>query len=613
MERETLHLIIHIAAAVAVACVGGIVAARLRQSVIVGYLLAGILIGPFTPGFIGDLHHISAMAEIGVIFLMFVLGVEFKLGQLGPLRAVALVGTTIQVSVIALTGFALGRAMGWSVHAALYLGGILSISSTMVILKTLLERGELNETHGRLMLAMLIVQDLLVVVMIVTLAALHAPGQNQFAALGMALAKASVFVAATVMLGTRVVPRLLWHVAATRSEELFALAVVAVALGTGLGSHHFGLSVALGAFLAGLMVGETEFNHRIVAQVIPFRDVFASLFFVSVGMMIDPRFVVTHIVPVAVIVVLMMALKFVVSTAVVLPFGYTGRTAVAVGVGMIQIGEFSFMLAKQGLDAKVLTEAQYTLVLCVAVLSILITPGALHQMERLDRALARLPLMSSLFGPHIEPLPLEQAETVRDHAIVVGHGRVGGRITEALRRHNIAVIVIERDHNLTAALRKRGVPAVCGDAVYPSVVAHAHPERARVLVGCLPDVGVTRTVIENARALNPHLDIVARVTRQDEVAALRAMGAREVVEPEFEGSLELLRHTFKAYDIADETVRAELDEMRVGMQCSTEGGLNHATGHASRRADFDRVAHHVRRRESGSGTVRAVEPTCRRR
>ncbi|MCS6859094.1 MAG: cation:proton antiporter [Abditibacteriales bacterium] len=567
MEQETLHLIVNIVVAVTVACLGGIVAVRLRQSVIVGYLLAGILIGPFTPGVIGDLHRISAMAEIGVIFLMFVLGVEFNLGQLGPLRAVALVGTTLQVSLIALAGFGLGRAMGWNVHAALYLGGILSISSTMVILKTLLDRGELNETHGRLMLAMLIVQDLLVVVMIVALAALHAPGRDQFITLGMAMAKASVFVIATVLLGTRVVPRLLWHVAQTRSDELFALAVVTIALGTGLVSHHFGLSVALGAFLAGLMVGETEFNHRIVAQVIPFRDVFASLFFVSVGMMIDPRFVVTHIASVAIVVVLMIALKFVVSVAVVLPFGYTGRTAVAVGAGMTQIGEFSFMLAKQGLDAQVLTEAQYTLVLCAAVLSILLTPGALKQTERIDRALTRLPLLRALFGPHIEPLPLEQVDRLRDHVIVVGHGRVGGRITEALRRHHIPVTVIERDHNLTTALRQRGVPAVCGDAVYPSVVAHAHPERARVLVGCLPDFGVTQAVIENARALNPQLDIVARVTRQDEVAALCAMGAREVVEPEFEGSLELLRHTFQAYGITDEMVRAELDAMRAAMQC----------------------------------------------
>jgi CPA2 family monovalent cation:H+ antiporter-2 len=229
---------------------------------------------------------------------------------------------------------------------------------------------------------------------------------------------------------------------------------------------------------------------------------------------------------------------------------------------------FHFMLAKQGLDAGALTDAQYTLVLCVAGVSIFITPAMLQQIDRLDHTLARLPWLGSRFGPQIQGLSLEEEEKLRDHGIIVGHGRVGERVAEALRRHHIPVVIIERDHNVTAKLRRQGIPAICGDAVYAQVLVHAHPERARVLIGCLPDFRATQTVIANARAANPDLDIVARVTRQEEIAVLCALGAREAVEPEFEGSLELLRHTFKVFGLPEETVQAELSAMRQQMQCA---------------------------------------------
>jgi len=295
----------------------------------------------------------------------------------------------------------------------------------MVIIKALMDQGDANSTHGRVILAMLIVQDLFVVAMMIVLDFLQSPSEHLIIGIIAASGKAIDFVAATVILGTRVVPRLLWLAAQTRSEELFSLAVVTIVMGTALTGHHFGLSPALGAFLAGLMVGETEFNHRIVSQSVPFRDVFVSLFFVSVGMMIDPRFVASNAIILLILAVAMVLLKFLTSTAVVLPFGYTGRTAVAVGLGMTQIGEFSFMLAKQGMDAGALSETQYTLVLGAAVVTIILTPLALEQTTLVDSALARVPGMRRWFGPHIEPLIFEDTAPLKNHVIVLGHGRVG--------------------------------------------------------------------------------------------------------------------------------------------------------------------------------------------
>ena len=386
MSHE-MHLILNVAIAVTIALAGGLVAHWLRQSVVVGYLLAGVVIGPFTPGFIGDREQIAALAEVGVIFLMFALGIEFSLKELARVRGVALLGTTVQLLLTMAAGLGLGALLGWPLTRGLFFGGVIAISSTMVILKTLLDRGEVAASHGRVLLGMLIVQDLAVVVLIVLLPKLAAGAGVAAGDLVATLVKAVAFIAATLFLGARVVPRLMAYVERLGSAELFLLAAVALALGTATASGLLGLSPALGAFMGGLMLTETEFDHRVIAEVVPMRNLFATLFFVSVGMLIDPAFIARNL-PAVLGLALFIALAKALATLVaILPFRLGGKTTVFTALGMTQIGEFSYVLARAGREVGALSETLNGLILTSSLLTIILTPGAFRIAPRVAAAL----------------------------------------------------------------------------------------------------------------------------------------------------------------------------------------------------------------------------------
>ncbi len=546
---EELHLILNVAIAVGIALAGGLIAYRLRQSVIVGYLIAGMAIGPFTPGFIGDREEISGLAEVGVIFLMFALGIEFSLKELAKVKGVAIIGTAIQVLLTMAAGAGLGLLLGWPWNQGLFFGGIIAISSTMVILKTLLDRGEITAPHGRILLSMLIVQDLAVVVLIVLLPRLASGSDAALQDLLLMLVRASAFIAATVFLGARVVPRLMARVERLHSPELFLLTAVLLALGTASVSALLGLSAALGAFMGGLMLTETEFDHRVVAEVVPMRNLFATLFFVSVGMLIDPLFIVRNLPAVIGLSIFIMLTKALITMLAVLPFHLGGKTTVFTSLGMIQIGEFSYVLAHTGREVGAISSTLNSLVLTSSVVTIIFTPAAFWIAPRLSNSLSRAPLVGDFFAPHAAMYARE--DLLENHAIVVGYGRVGRLVSRGLKRTGMPVLVIESDLHLVRDLRARGVPAVYGDASYMSILEAAHVERARLIVVALPDSGATRVVVLNARRANPTVPILVRLSREEDEEVLLRTGATTVIAPERAGGILLLEESARVLHVPD--------------------------------------------------------------
>lgn len=547
MSQE-LHLIQNVAIAVTVALIGGLLAHRLRQSVIVGYLVAGMAIGPFTPGFIGDRQNITALAEVGVIFLMFALGIEFSLKELARVKGVALIGTLVQVGLTIAACASLGLLLGWSVTQGLFFGGVIAISSTMVILKTLLDRGEVASSHGRVLLGMLIVQDLIVVVLIVLMPVLLAGRDASLPDIGVLVVKAGAFIAGTIFLGTRVVPPLMARVERLGSPELFLLTAIGLALGTATASAFLGLSLALGAFMGGLMIGESEFDHRIVAEVVPMRNLFATLFFVSVGMLIDPAFIWHNLPAVVGLALFIVSIKAVITAVAILPFRLGSKTTVFTSLGMIQIGEFSYVLSREGRQVEIISDRLNSLILTASLVTIVLTPVAFMVAPRLTQLLAKAPVTGRFFAA--QPTILGDEERLTGHAVVAGYGRVGRRIVAGLRQAGVPVVVIEEDLRLVQELGRLQVPAILGDASHRSILDRAHPERARLIVVALPDSGAIRAVVRDARQANPTAPILARLVREEDEEMLQTVGATTVIGPERAGALLLLEECVRVLNIA---------------------------------------------------------------
>ncbi len=532
------HLILNVAIAVTAALIVGLIAHRLHQSVILGYLLAGVALGPFTPGFVGDREQIAALAEIGVVFLMFALGIEFSLKELARVRNVALIGVSIQALLLIAAGFGLGLLIGWPASQSLFFGGVISISSTMVILKTLLDRGEAASNHGRTLLGMLIVQDLAVVFMIVLLPPITAGSGVSLLNLALILARAGVFIATVLFLGVRVVPGIMARVERLRSPELFILTAVTLALGTATISALLGLSPALGAFLGGLLLTESEFEHRVIAEVVPMRNLFATLFFVSIGMLVNPRFIMSNLPSVIGLTLFIIAAKTLITLVAILPFRLGVRTTLFTSLGMVSLGEFSYVLAQRGLDVGAISADLYSLILAASILTILLTPLGFQAVPALERLLERAPVMRR-YITHSSWWSRE-AETLRDHALIIGYGRVGSYVARGLRQNGLPVAVIEQDLRLARLVRAERIPVIYGDASSPIILSAAHPERARLVVVALPDSGATREIVRATRRVNPSAPILARIARDEDEEELRRVGVTGVSAPERAGALLLL-------------------------------------------------------------------------
>jgi monovalent cation:H+ antiporter-2, CPA2 family len=563
--HHNLPLLINITAALLAAFAGGFLARRLGLPALVGYLLAGLAIGPFTPGFVGDTETISQLAEMGVIFLMFGVGLHFSLKDLWQVRAIAVPGAMVQMVIATLLGIGLTQFWGWSLEAGLVLGLAVSIASTVVLLRGLMDHGLLNTSHGQVAVGWLVLEDLATIAILVLLPALVSSansGTSPWQQGAIALLQTALFVGLMLLVGSRLLPWLLTQIAHTRSRELFILAAVAIALSVAMGAATlFGVSLALGAFLAGVVIGESEIGHQVSDEVLPFRDIFAVLFFVSVGMLVNPLTLITSMWQVLALVGLIVVGKAVSTLLFGLVLPSSGRTMLVVAAGRSQIGEFSFIVGQAGVALNLLTQEQYGLILAAAIIAIVVNPLLWRAIPTVESFLQRLPWFWSrlnrvALAPTTPPLP--QAE----HVVVVGYGRVGEHIVTVLERLNIPRLVVEIDAERAATFTQRGVPTLIGDAANSEVLTHAGLAQARALVVTLPDEAASELVVGAANILAPDLPVIARATTTAGVERLITLGARYVIHPELEGGLEVVRHTLLSLGYPGTQVQSYTDAVR---------------------------------------------------
>ncbi len=552
--HASMPLIVTLATALGFALVFGFIASRLRLPALVGYLVAGVLIGPHTPGFVADVPLATQLAEIGVMLLMFGVGLHFSVGDLLAVRKIALPGAVVQMAVATAMGAGLALAWGWPLAGALVFGISLSVASTVVLLRALESRGVLESHNGRIAVGWLVVEDLamvLVLVLLPALVGLAGSGQGLTVDLWLTLAQTllavTTFVALMLLGGRRVLPWLLWQISKTGSRELFTLCVMAVAVSIAYGaSVLFGVSVALGAFFAGLVLRESEFAHRAAEESLPFRDAFAVLFFVSVGMLFDPMVLVERPLQVLAVTAIIMLGKSVAAAALVLVLRYPLNTALTVSASLAQIGEFSFILAGLGLALGVLPVEGQSLIVAGALLSIALNPLLFSLVEPARRwILARSALARRLEArddPLAElPLTTDQKFLARQ-VVLVGYGAVGRHVAASMSAAGIPFVVVEQNRERVEALRAQGIPAVSGDAGDPAVLVQAHIAEASLLVVAASDSTDARPMIETARTLNPSIPIVVRAPNAEEAQLLAGSGAVGVVHPKEAMADAILRH-----------------------------------------------------------------------
>ena len=539
------------------ALLGGIVAQRLGLPLIIGYIAAGVLVGPNTFGpSVGDVHQIELLAEIGVALLLFTIGLHFSLRELAPVRRIAVLGTLVQMALTIAFGYGLGRLLldlGWV--ESVWLGALISLSSTAVVLKTLGERGVLSTLSARVMVGMLIVQDLAIVPLLTVLPVLEDVSES-LPELGLALLKAAAFLVAMLFLGSRVLPLILSRLATWGSRELFLVSVVAIGIGVGYATYLVGLSFAIGAFVAGMVLSESDYSHQALAEVEPLRDVFAMIFFVSVGLLIDPAFLWEHAGTIVLVVVLVLVVKGLIFGGLARAFGYGNIAPFAVGLGLFQVGEFSFLLAREGISANAISQETYSLVLATAAVTMALTPLAAR-------------LAPVLYGQYRRRLPGEPLRTfnlpeggLRSHAVVAGYGRVGSFVARLLRRLEKPVVVVDANPGRADEAREAGFPTVYGDAAATPVLEAAGIREARLVVLTVPDAITARLAVNRVKALAPNAEVLVRAESVEQLEDLGRLGVYEAVQPELEAGLELARQALALFGVGAEQAQNFADGVR---------------------------------------------------
>jgi len=534
----------------------GLVAHWLRQPLILGYLAAGILLGPVSGGaWISDPHDIELLAEVGVALLLFALGIEFSLKELRPVRKVALIGTPIQLLLILALGLGIGTVLGWPWAESVWFGACISLSSTMVVLKTLQSRGRMGTLSSRVMIGMLLVQDLALVPMLILLPKIQ-DLQSGLADLGLALLRAAVFLGLMVLVGTRLIPRLMVLVSRSGSRELFLLTVTTLGLGIGYATYKVGLSFAFGAFVAGLVLSESEHNHQALSDIIPLRDIFGLLFFASVGMLLDPAYLRENLLLVLGLVGVITLVKGLVFASLGRAFGYGNVVPLALGLFMFQAGEFSFVLGRVGLATGGIGQEMYSNIMAVALLSMFLTPFAAGLTAPVYRLVRRRRVK--------EPLQMVNLvqEELHDHVIIIGAGLMGRAVARILGKARLPFVVVELDQHRLEFCRDAGVATIFGDATQPLVLEAAGLREARLLVVATPAAITTLGVVRHVRNLRPDLHLVVRAEGGRLLAELRDLGVHEMVRPQLEAGLEITRQALLHLDLPQGQVELLLAEER---------------------------------------------------
>lgn len=530
---HNISLITTIAAGLGLAMILGFLVTRLRMPPLVGYLLAGIIVGPYTPGFVADMELTAQLAEIGVMLLMFGVGLHFSIDDLLAVKRIAIPGALVQIAAATALGAGAGLWWGWSMGEALVFGLALSVASTVVLLKALEARGVIDSINGKIAVGWLVVEDLVMVLVLVLLPAFavllgghgsdgHAPANDNLAlTILITIGKVIAFIVFMLVVGKRLLPKLLWWVAGTGSRELFSLCVIATAVGVAYGSAAlFDVSFALGAFFAGMMLRESEFSHRAADDSLPLRDAFAVLFFVSVGMLFDPHILVNEPLKVLAVVAIIMFGKTLVAVALVLAFRYPLNTALTVGASLAQIGEFSFILASVSMSLGLMDATVQNLILAGALASIALNSVIFASIEPLQKWIRARSAYARSLETREDPLavlPMSTDEVfLSGQAVLVGYGRVGRRIARILDEKQIPYVVADTNRETVEKLRKKNIPAVCGDAADPNVLIQAHIAKAGMLIAATASTFHVRQMVETARALNPKIEIVIRTHNEDE-------------------------------------------------------------------------------------------------
>jgi len=532
---HNLTLITTIAAGFGLALIFGFIAERCKLPALVGYLFAGILIGPATPGFVADVAIASQLSEIGVMLLMFGVGLHFSINDLMSVKRIALPGAIVQMSIATLLGMALAHWWGWKFGEGLIFGLALSCASTVVLLKALESRGILDSMNGKIAIGWLVVEDLLTVLVLVLMPPLAAilggvttevTSTPLWQTIGFTLLQVTVFIVLMLVVGKRLLPWMLWHVAKTGSRELFTLAVISAAIGIAFGAAHlFSVSFALGAFFAGMVMRESEFSHRAAEESLPLRDAFAVLFFVSVGMLFEPAILVEQPLSVVAVVAVIVFGKSIAAMVITLAFRYPLNTALTVAASLAQIGEFSFILAGLGVTLGILPTQGMSLILAGALISIAMNPLLFSMITPFKNWVLGFSELARHFEKRTDPfseLPMStERKYLEGQVVLVGYGRVGKRIASALTESSIPYVVAEENREIVESLRKKGIPAVSGNAADAGVLIQAHIANASMLVIATPDTIDVRKMVQTAKLLQPGIEIVVRTHNEDESRFLR--------------------------------------------------------------------------------------------
>ncbi len=534
----------------------GLLMQRLRQPLILGYILAGVILGPYTGGLtITEVHDIELLAEIGVGLLLFALGLEFSHKDLKPVKWIALVGTPLQICLTLALGLSIGKIMGWDFKASIWFGSLISLSSTMVLLKTLMNQGWLGTLSSKVMIGMLIIQDLAVVPMLILLPLLNDPAAG-LVQLGSAFVKAALFLVAMFVLGTKLLPWLMRHIAKLGSRELFLLAIVAIGLGIGYLTYLVGLSFAFGAFIAGMVLNESDYGHQALSDIIPLRDVFGLLFFASVGMLLDPQFLLDHIGTILSLMLIISLGKGCIFSLIAWLFRYRNVIPIAVGLGLFQVGEFSFVLARIGLNSQSISKELYNLVLTTAVLTMILTPIISAQTSRLYALKKRRFQKEPLQSINIPEQGFDR------HVVIAGGGRVGLQIATTLHRLGLPFVLIELDQRRIEQAQEAGFAVIYGDASQEVVLEAAAISRAGLLVITIPGIVVSQTIVSHAQRITPQIEVVARLSDPEFFGVFQELQVTDLVYPELEAGLEMARQVLLALNVPVTEIQRQTETLR---------------------------------------------------
>jgi CPA2 family monovalent cation:H+ antiporter-2 len=534
---------------------------RLRLPTIVGFMITGVLIGPHGLGLIRDVEAIEVLAEIGVALLLFTIGLEFSLRRLLDMKRLVLLGGGLQVTFTTLVVTGVAYLLGRPVSEAVFFGFLFALSSTAIVLKSYIDRAEIDAPHGRAGVGILLFQDLSIVPMMLMIPILSGREGTSFTKITLTLGIAAAAIAIIIFTARTVVPTLLYHIVRLRSPELFIISVVLLSLGTSWLTSQVGLSLALGAFIAGLVLSESDYSHQIVADILPFRDVFNSLFFMSIGMLLSLSALSADVLTVLGWVGALTLGKALLALGVVRLLGYSLRVSTMTALGLAQIGEFSFILAKAGLPHELLSESDYQRFLAASILSMIAAPFLIKAAPRIGYALQSVFAPGSLLEPSVAGFDPQESE-LREHVIIIGYGLNGRNLAKVLRRTGIPYVVLELNAEAVREAHEQGEPIVYGDATRREVLNHVHIAQARILVLAISDPAATRHTVSLARQMNPDIHIIVRTRYMTEMADLRELGADEVIPEEFETSIEIFSRVLRQYGMVRHLIQHQVEEIR---------------------------------------------------